>query len=345
VGGGRVRILAGEHDRVPDLNVPFALALAAMGTRFELVMADDAARESERRALGEAALEVVAELDRRLSRFRRDGIPQALARAGVAGLRVTSDELALFELCRRAHRASGGAFDPAITAALARLGLRDEPAGVAIPFAAVRIDRRERRVAAPPGLAPLDFGAVAKGFALDLAARLLGDGGARVALLQGGTSSVVALGAPPGRDAWCVALRDPSLPSDRPSRPLARVALRDAALSVSAPHGRVRLAGGRPVGHVVDPRDGAPVERVRLVAVVARHGATAEVASTSLLIACERALREARPLAGCASLLPPRAAALVAFETAGGLAVEFLGPSAGLFTEVAPRREPAESPS
>ena len=323
--------------------MPLTLALAAMGTRFELVITDDVARLAEQRALGEAALEEILELDRRLSRFRRDGIPQALARAGAAGLRVTRDELALLELCRRAHRASGGAFDPAITAALARLGLRDEPAGVAATFASVAIDRRERRVAAPPGLAPLDFGAVAKGFALDRAARVLAAGGARVALLQGGTSSVVALGAPPDRDAWCVALRNPSLPSDRPSRPLARIALRDAALSVSAPHGRVRLAGGRPIGHVVDPRDGAAVARVRLVAVVARHGATAEVASTSLLIGCERALREARPLATCSPLLPPRAAALVAFEIAGGLAVELLGADAGLFTEVAPRQVPAES--
>jgi thiamine biosynthesis lipoprotein len=314
-----------------------------MGTRFEFVVANGgeegagAIREADRRALAEAALEVVAELDRRLSRFRRDGLPQALARAGRAGLRVTRDELALFELCRRAHRSSGGAFDPAITASLARLGLRDEPAGVAATFASIAIDRRERRVGAPPGLAPLDFGAVAKGYALDLAARRLVAGGARVALLQGGTSSVVALGAPPGRDAWCVALRDPAAPDqrpDRPGRPLALVALRDGALSVSAPHGRVREVGGRTIGHVVDPRDGTAVERVRLVAVVARHDAAAEVASTSLLIHAERALREGRPLAACAALLPPRAAALVASESAGGLAVELLGSRLDLFTRI-----------
>lgn len=321
--------------------MPLTVALSAMGTRFEFVVArgdEDgagAAGESDRRALAESALEVVAELDRRLSRFRRDGLPQALARAGRAGLRVTHDELALFELCRRAHRSSGGAFDPAISASLARLGLRDEPAGVAASFASIAIERRGRRVAAPPGLAPLDFGAVAKGYALDLAARVLVAGGARVALLQGGTSSVVALGAPPGRGAWCVALRDPAGPRDGMGRPLARVALRDGALSVSAPHGRVRVdAGGRPIGHVVDPRDGMSVERVRLVAVVARHGAAAEVASTSLLIHAERALREGRPLAACSALLPPRAAALVAFESSGGLAVELLGPRADLFTRI-----------
>jgi thiamine biosynthesis lipoprotein len=328
--------------------VPLTVALSAMGTRFELVVSDEpaagggAARESDRRALAEAALEAVAEVDRRFSRFRRDGLPAALARAGAAGVRVTRDEIVLFELCRRGHVKSGGAFDPAISAALARLGLRNEAVGSAATFASVRIDRRARRVTAPAGLAPLDFGAVAKGFALDLAARLLTEGGVRVALLQGGTSSVVALGAPPGREAWCVALRGPD-DSGAAARPLARVALRDAALSVSAPHGRTRVVDGRTIGHVVDPRDGEPVERVRLVAVVARHGATAEVASTSLLVHCERALRGGEALARGSTLLPPHATALVAYESAGELAVELLGPRADLFTGVVASRPLAET--
>src|SRR6185295_478537 len=279
-----------------------------MGTRFEFVVADELAAEGAAsralapalRGLTEEALEVVAGLDRRLSRFRRDGVPAALARE--SSLRLPLEEVALFELCRRAHARSRGAFDPAITTrTLARAGLRDEAEGVAATFASIQIDRRGRRVRAPAGLAPLDFGGVAKGYALDLAARVLTKGGVRVALLHGGTSSVVALGAPPGCSAWSVALNDPT---DR-TRSLATIALRDAALSVSAPHGREVERDGRRVGHVVDPRDGTSVERVRLAAVVARHGATAEIASTALLILAERALREGRPVESCATQLPP----------------------------------------
>jgi thiamine biosynthesis lipoprotein len=304
-----------------------------MGTRFEFVLGGgrDAARL---RALAEEAFEIVAGLDRRLSRFRRDGLPAALARSG-GTLRIPREEMVLLELCRRAHARSGGAFDPAFESALARPG--------APTFADVRIERRARRVGAPAGAALLDFGAVAKGFALDLAARALARGGVRVALLHGGTSSVVALGAPPDRAAWGVALRDPS---DR-SRTIATVALRDAALSVSAPHGSTREVDGRRVGHVVDPRDGTAVRRVRLAAVVARHGATSEVASTALLVAAERALRDSsgRAVARCAALLPPFAAALVAFEAGGELLLELFGPRADLFTPVAAPRALAASAS
>jgi thiamine biosynthesis lipoprotein len=313
-----------------------------MGTRFEFVLGGE--RDAARlRALAEEALEIVSGLDRRLSRFRRDGLPAALARTAAAvaddafggELRVLREEMVLFELCRRAHARSDGAFDPAFESALARPG--------APSFADVRIERRARRVGAPAGAALLDFGAVAKGFALDLAARALARGGVRVALLHGGTSSVVALGAPPDRAAWGVALRDPS---DR-SRTLATVSLRDAALSVSAPHGSTREVGGRRVGHVVDPRDGTAVGRVRLAAVVARHGATSEIASTALLVAAERALRvpSARTVARCAALLPPFAAALVAFEAGGELRLERFGPRADLFTPVAAPRALAASAS
>lgn len=333
--------------------MPLLVALSAMGTRFELVLAGEP-DAPPLRALGEEALAVVAELDRRLSRFRRDGLPVALARAATdaaqdggrdATLRVTREELVLLELSRRAHARSGGAFDPAHLSAQHAEHASHAPA----TFADVRIVRRDRRVGVPAGAAPLDFGAVAKGYALDLAARALARGGVRAGLLHGGTSSVVALGAPPSRTAWRVALRDPA-DDGEPPRALATVALRDAALSVSAPHGSTREIGGRSVGHVVDPRDGAPVERVRVAAVVARHGATSEVASTALLVRAERALRSSaaggaddppalrRRLLACADLLPPSAAALVAFEAGGALHPVLLGAHAAVFSDVAAPR-------
>ena len=334
--------------------MPLLVALSAMGTRFEFVLAGEPDAPSVR-ALAEEALAIVAELDRRLSRFRRDGLPAALARAAAAKeqdgdddcdgtLRVTREEIVLLELCRRAHARSGGAFDPAHHSSPDTAA--PDAALAPATFADVRIVRRDRRVGVPACAAPLDFGAVAKGYALDLAARALARGGVRAGLLHGGTSSVVALGAPPGRTAWRVVVRDPA-DDGEPPRALATAALRDAALSVSAPHGSTREAGGRRVGHVVDPRDGAPVERVRVAAVVARHGATSEVASTALLVRAERAIRAAavddptalrRRLLACADLLPPSAAALVAFEAGGALHSVLLGSHAAVFSDVAAPR-------
>jgi FAD:protein FMN transferase len=88
----------------------------------------------------------------------------------------------------------------------------------------------------------LDLGAIAKGHALNCAAGILRDHEVSCALLHGGTSSVLALDAPPGESAWRIAL------ANHPQR--LTIDLCNAALSVSCTLGDRR----HNVGHIVDPR-------------------------------------------------------------------------------------------
>lgn len=273
-----------------------------MATRFELRL--DGGVEASARAAGEAACREIEEVEARLSRFRRDSAVARLAESGALGSAWTRDEIALLELCRRAHRTTSGAFDPAWAGG---------------GFTGVRIDRRARRVFARAGSPPLDLGGVGKGHALDRAVTVLRGSGIGSALLHGGTSSVAAIGAPADGSEWRVGLRDPF-----DAGILATVALRDRALSVSGPHGARREGETRP-GHVVDPADGVPVERVRLAAVVARHGAVAEIASTALLVLAERALRAGAPVTAASLRIAPSITALLAWEDGGRRVVRVLG--------------------
>ena len=248
-----------------------------MGTRFELVLPGlDPVRE---RAAGEAALEAIAAWDARLSLFRRDSLIALVNReAAERSVALDAETFALLELCERVWRASGGAFDAALGRHMELRGFRGPSAAGAEPrgFEAVELDRATCSVRLGSVGAQLDLGAIAKGFALDAAAGILRDSGIRQALAHGGTSTVIALGAPPGQDGWTVALERGS------GAPTAL--LRDAALSVSAPHGR-RNARGE--GHVLDPRSGAPVPDDPVAAVIAPSGALADAWSTALLVAGE----------------------------------------------------------
>jgi thiamine biosynthesis lipoprotein len=300
--------------------VPLRLALAAMATRFELLLegGEEGAGESSARAAGEAALEAIEDVERRLSRFRRDSWVARLSEPAGAAPKLLREEIALLEVCRRACARSDGAFDPAL--ARSRDDGRRAP-----PFSRWRIDRRGRRLFAPEAGATLDFGGIGKGHALDLAVRELRAAGIRRALIHGGTSSVAALGTRPGSAAgsregpsWRVALRDP-LDSEGSLGPLGIVELRDAALSVSA-RGNV------------DPRDGSPVERARLAAVVAPHGAVAEAWSTALLVLAERKLRAGEPIDDLERALPPLLTALLAVERDGELEILRFGRRPELFT-------------
>jgi thiamine biosynthesis lipoprotein len=190
--------------------------------------------------------------------------------------------------------ATGGAFDPTVGPLLNLWGLTGAadgrlPTEVEIAEALnlvgmerhVHLDEPAQTVSlAVPGVR-LDPGGIGKGFALERAADLLREMGVRCALLHGGTSTVAALGVPPeSPDGWQVAIQHPLLPGAH----LATVYVRDAALSVSAVHGKSFWAHGRRFGHVLDPRTGQPVEKTLLAAAIAPSATETDALSTALLV-------------------------------------------------------------
>jgi thiamine biosynthesis lipoprotein len=260
--------------------------LPAMATRFQLVLAgDDPVRL---RAIGEEALAAIAECDAAISPFRAGS---AIARANAAAHeRPVAVDPMTFELlvaCRELHAATGGRFDPTVGPLLAALGFRSAPpqgpAGIAAARARVGMHLVELDAAAStvrflrPGMA-LDLGAIGKGHALDLAAEVLRSFGVARALLHGGGSTVLALGAPPGLPGWKIGIG--------PWEPQPTATLRDLSLSVSAGHGQQqRLPDGSAAAHVVDPTTGAPVAAAgSLAAVVAPSARTTDAWSTALLV-------------------------------------------------------------
>jgi thiamine biosynthesis lipoprotein len=223
-----------------------------MGTRFELVL--EGGDPEALRPAGELALEEIEQWHRRLTRFAPDSVLSHMHRtAHLRPVRLDPETFALFEDALRVHRDSGGAFDIAVGGTTSSAAIVLDPAA-----RTVRFTRR--------GLS-LDLGGIAKGHALDCAADLLRAHGVESALLHGGTSSVVAIGAPPDAPGWRVALGP---------RPGAETALlMDEALSVSSIDLRA---------HIVDPRSGEPVRRHGLVVVRGPSARLADAWSTALLV-------------------------------------------------------------
>ncbi len=232
-----------------------------MGTRFELILADPS-----HQGVGEMALERIAEEDARLSAFRKDSLVSLVNReGGRCPVAVDGEFLELLELCREVREASGGAFDPALGHQMEALGFRDSEATAFFEAEDTEIQ--------------LDLGAVGKGWALDQAVEILKEEGVETALLHGGTSTVVALGHPPENpDGW--GIQTPKLRDDEGET----LFLRDAALSVSACHGRSLQREGKSIGHVLDPRTGEPVPGPRWALAVADSAALADAWATALLV-------------------------------------------------------------
>lgn len=266
------------------------LAIGAMGTRFELVIAgvEGSFAPARVRATGEDTLELVREWHGRLNLFDRGSLISHLnARAAERGaeggggwVRVDRDMAGLLGACARLWRQTDGAFDPSVGAVMRRRGLQ-ERAGVGgvkgerWGFGNVEVDEEGCRVRfREPGI-ELDLGGIAKGLVLDRVGEALREAAVTSALVHGGTSSVVAIGSAPGGEAWTVALGREDGP---------RVTLNDAAMSVSAG----RVVEGRRVGHVVDPRTGEIGGAERCACVVGASAMECEAWSTALLVLGER---------------------------------------------------------
>jgi thiamine biosynthesis lipoprotein len=128
----------------------------------------------------------------------------------------------------------------------------------------------------------LDLGGYAKGYALDKAAAYLRSQGVKNALINIG-GNILALGAK-GGTPWRVGIQHP-----RRAGALATLELRDGeAIGTSGDYQRFFELGGKRYCHLIDPRDGRPVQHTQAVTVVTRGehaGTLSDVASKPLFIA------------------------------------------------------------
>ncbi len=147
----------------------------------------------------------------------------------------------------------------------------------------------------------LDFGAIAKGYATDLALDYLRTQGVRHALINAG-GSVKAMGQKAAGQPWRVGIRHP-----QPGQPvLAWLELQGSeAVVTSGNYERYFLYQGRRYSHIIDPRTGQPVANgVAAVTVVHPDGAVADAAATALFLAGPVALtRIARQMGVTQALL------------------------------------------
>jgi thiamine biosynthesis lipoprotein len=257
-------------------------AFGAMASVFEVIIAGQEQRYARQAA--EAASDEVERLERELSRFNPSSDtsqigalkPGQYARVGVATMECLT-------AAARVHAETGGAFDVTVGALAACFRgpdgkSRDPPAD---ELAAARrvtgmhlLDLRpdEHTVGVKVQGVKVDLGGIGKGYAVDQVIALLREWSIDAAVVSGGTSSVMAIGAPPGQGGWRVALRDP----EQPENSLGTLLLKGRSLSGSA------APPGRP--HILDPRTGRPATGAAATWAAADSATLTDCLSTAFMV-------------------------------------------------------------
>ena len=253
-------------------------------------------------AAAEAALDLIGDIESWMTVFDDESEVCRLNRE--AAERPVAVSEPLFELltqCAALSAETNGTFDPATGAMTkcwgfyrreGRLPTARERADAmaASGMKHVVLDETNRTVRfLRPGL-ELNFGGIGKGYALDRAAELLArEWGIRSGLLQGGGSSIRAIGTPPDDPrGWPIGLKHPH---DQ-SRTLGTVYLTNNGLGTSAATFQYFEYKGKKYGHVLDPRTGYPAEGTASASVMAATAAEADALSTAAFVMGETAFRE-----------------------------------------------------
>jgi thiamine biosynthesis lipoprotein len=140
-----------------------------------------------------------------------------------------------------------------------------------------------------PGLAPLDPSGLVKGWAVDRAASMLQDAGARAFSINAG-GDVAVRGQPAPGTAWRVGIRHPC----EPDKVAAVVAVVDTGVATSGRYERG--------DHVLDPRTGRPATALTSASVIGPDLALADAYATALVVMGVDGLRWITGVAGYAAM-------------------------------------------
>lgn len=262
----------------------------AMGTRVDLSLQANTPTQ---------AAQLAADIERDMLRWGRDWYPWGeqpgeLKQLNIALTKGESPRVSaeLRELLIRAQtlqQASDGYFDPAVAPMVKAWGFTDMTRVAVEPSAAqlsawtqnhptlADLNISSAYISSPRRDLQLDLGAIAKGYAVDLALQQLRAGGIRHAALNiGGELRVMG-----GVRSKQVSIRDP-----RRDAALAMLDLnQDESISTSGDYERYAVVNGQRIHHLLDPHTGQPVAHTQAVTVLAADATLADAASTALMAA------------------------------------------------------------
>lgn len=273
----------------PDLLL-YCTTHPAMGTEWSLYLYARSREEADR-----IARPVYQEIDRveaLLSNYKQNSeLSRINQKAFQQDVTTDPETFCFLETCLGWSARSKGAFDISVgklmkawkffgaSGALPSPGelesVRDE-----VGWEKIRLDGGRRTVRFLSPGTELDPGGIGKGHAVDRAVRVLRAKQVPAALLSAGSSTIYALGAPPGKAGWKV--RVPAVVPETGA--ISTVVLRDTSLSTANLSEKNFVHDGRLYGAIMDPRSLRPVEGVLQVTVVSPSATDSDAMSNALFV-------------------------------------------------------------
>lgn len=261
-----------------------------MGNRFEIsVVAEDEAWANDR--IGEAVAEI-QRIEALLTTFNdHSQTNQINAQAGISPVRVDQE---VFELIRRSLRISEltqGAFDityGAIDKSLwnfdtTMTSLPDAETAKRmvrlINYRNVVLNEANGSVFLKEKGMRIGFGGIGKGYAAEMAKRLLLQKGVKSGIVNA-SGDLTAWGSQPNGTPWTIGVADPNAKN----QPFSYLNISNVAVATSGNYEKYALIGGKKYSHTIDPKTGLPVSGIKSVTILSPNAEIADAMATPVTV-------------------------------------------------------------
>jgi thiamine biosynthesis lipoprotein len=128
----------------------------------------------------------------------------------------------------------------------------------------------------------LDLGAIAKGYAVDVAIEAIREGGGIGGLVNIG-GEIRCFGTPPkGKKHWLIGLQNPDLKAA--NQTILTLKINDKAVSTSGDYQRFVSIGGRHFSHIIDLKSGRSAEAFSSVTIITEQATDADALATAVSV-------------------------------------------------------------
>jgi FAD:protein FMN transferase len=264
----------------------------AMGTEYSLYLYAPSPEQAA--AIAKPVFEEVDRVDALLSNYLPDSELSRINRQAFDDEVTTDPETFRFLATSLAwSERSHGAFDISVGklmkvwkffGASGALPSPDELAGARadVGWEKIRLNPEQRTVRFLAAGIELDPGGIGKGYAVDRAVRILRARHVPEALLSAGSSTIYALGAPPGEAGWKV-----RVPSPYPrGGTISTVVLRDTSLSTANLSEKNFVHDSQFYGAIMNPQTLQPVRGMLQVTVISKSATDSDALSNALFVSC-----------------------------------------------------------
>jgi FAD:protein FMN transferase len=272
------------------LPVEFKKAERLMGNAFEItVVADDEKWAKEKI---EMAIAEIKRIEKLLTTFAADSqTNQINTAAGIAPVKVDREVFDLIERSLRISNITDGAFDITYGSIDKRLwnfdktmtALPDETTARSmvrlINYKNVILNKTDCTVMLKEKRMRIGFGGIGKGYAAEMAKRLLISEGVTGGIVNA-SGDLAVWGMQANNKPWTIGIANP----DQANLPFASINITGMAVATSGNYEKYIMIGGKKYAHTINPKTGLPVTGIKSVTIISPNAEIADAMATPVTI-------------------------------------------------------------